>query len=124
MWVGAAGFERGCWLDRSCRDESFLVVAGNQCDGVESGDVGVDEYFVVGFNRQPQLLADWTNNEMSVANAVTLLEQKGPTALYDACYLSAEKLAQAKHQKQVLVLITDGGGDSVSKHKLKELQQL
>ncbi len=83
-----------------------------------------NEYFVIGFNRQPQLIADWTNNEMSVANAVTALKPKGQTSLYDACYLGVEKLAQAKHQKRVLFLLTDGGEDNASKHKQSELQKL
>lgn len=83
-----------------------------------------NDYFVIGFNEQPALLADWTEDGTSVFKTVISHKRKGLTALYDACFMGVEKLGQAKHQKRVLLLITDGRGDSASQHKQKNMQRL
>lgn len=86
-----------------------------------------NEYFLIGFNKRPQLMQDWTRDGASILNNLPSAkrEQKsgGTTALYDACYLGIEKVAQGKHSKRALLLITDGQ-DSESHYQYKELRRV
>ncbi|HEX7997743.1 MAG TPA: VWA domain-containing protein [Pyrinomonadaceae bacterium] len=84
---------------------------------------GSNEYFLIGFNTQPQLLVDWTRNPRTILDTLSTVRSKGNTALFDACYLSAAKTMNGQHRKRVLILITDGL-DNVSKYKFSELRKL
>ena len=82
-----------------------------------------DEYFLVGFADQPQLLVDNTRDVNAIIAGLSSLELKGHTAFYDACYVGVEKVASGTHGKRVVILISDGN-DNVSIRKPKELERL
>jgi len=68
-----------------------------------------DEAFVVNFSDEAFIDQDFTSNTSKLRDGLSHLESRGGTALYDAVTASADKLAtDAKHPKQVLILITDG----------------
>lgn len=82
-----------------------------------------DEYFLVGFNSQAKLLADFTPNPERITSAVMLAETKGQTALYDAVYIATEKIRQGRHPRKALIVISDGQ-DNNSRYTFRELRQL
>ena len=84
---------------------------------------GMDEYFLIGFNTRAQLLMDKTRDGDAVLNKFTLIETKGNTALYDACYLGLEKVARGTHPKRAILLISDGQ-DNDSRYTFKEVRRL
>lgn len=98
----------------------------------------VNEYFIGEFNNRWRELTGWTRDEAVIVGglrkAATMTKPDGAqppppkpyglTALYDACLAALEKVAQGKHPKRVLLIITDGGADNASKHKFSELKSL
>lgn len=71
-----------------------------------------DKAFVMGFDVQPDVTADWTNNLDSLETGVNRLHPGGGTALYDAVYTACrDKLLTQRGPEPVrkaMVLISDG----------------
>lgn len=82
-----------------------------------------NQYFLIGFDTQPKLLHDWTSDTESVLKQLDVVRPDRATALYDACYLALEKLPRGRHQKQAIILISDGQ-DSTSNRSFTELKRL
>ncbi|HUS12816.1 MAG TPA: VWA domain-containing protein [Pyrinomonadaceae bacterium] len=82
-----------------------------------------NDYFLLGFNIKPELLADWTLDHSAMLTSFDHLRVSGNTAFYDACYLAVDKLHGARHAKRVLVLISDGQ-DNISQYTFNELGEL
>lgn len=82
-----------------------------------------NEYFLVGFNEKPQLLADWTSDGAVILDKLVGLKPSGNTALFDACYVGLDKLQYGRHLKRVLLLITDGR-DNTSRYSFANLREL
>ena len=99
---------------RRLRDELARFVEGSN---------GENEYFLMAFNERPRLLADWSRAGQTLLDRVESIEPKGSSALYDACYLGAEKAARGKHRKRALLLISDGR-DEDSRRSSAELKKL
>jgi Ca-activated chloride channel homolog len=79
-----------------------------------------DEAFVVNFSDEAFIDQEFTSNVNKLRDGLARLESSGGTALYDAVVASADKLvADAKHPKQVLILITDGE-DNASTQNLEQ----
>ncbi|MBO0859861.1 MAG: VWA domain-containing protein [Chloracidobacterium sp.] len=81
-----------------------------------------DDFFLVGFNQRANLLAEFTDGE-SLTNKLTLVDPKGQTALYDAAYLGIEKVKQGRHNRNAMLLISDGQ-DNSSRYTYGELRKL
>jgi Ca-activated chloride channel homolog len=81
-----------------------------------------DDFFLVGFNQRANLLAEFTDGD-ALANKLTLVDPKGQTALYDAAYLGIEKVKQGRHQRNAILLISDGQ-DNSSRYTYGELRKL
>jgi VWFA-related protein len=85
-----------------------------------------NEYFLITFNERPNILLDGVSRDELTAKLskppTTLV--KGKTAIYDAVRLGIEKLTGAAHRKRVLLLITDGAGDTASQTKASRLKEL
>lgn len=86
-----------------------------------------NEYLLLSFNNETQLLMDWTTGAKGFTEALSKLPTrdkaiKGTTAFNDACLLALEKLAPRTTQKHVLLVISDGQ-DNNSKHSFKELRE-
>ena len=81
-----------------------------------------DEYFLVGFNSQPQLLLERTRNGNSVIDKLSLVDPRGSTALYDASYLALDRVMQGIYPKRALLIISDGQ-DNNSRYTFSNLQR-
>lgn len=83
-----------------------------------------DEMFVVNFNEHVSFgLPEneiFTNQITPMQLAIERSPVSGETALYDAISAGLERLRLGKHNKKVLIVISDGG-DNTSKHKLNEI---
>jgi VWFA-related protein len=92
-----------------------------------SNNSGKHEYFLIGFNRDITVLADWTADAEKFSkglNSLPTLQGKNSkfTSLYDAFLVAVEKFGTAKNEKKVLIMFTDGL-DSTSKSKRKEIRE-
>jgi Ca-activated chloride channel family protein len=86
---------------------------------VQAGNHG-DEFFLIGFNDDVELLQDYTGDIDEISDALENTVVAGGTHLYDAVYLGVEKAQAGSKSKKALVVITDGD-DTSSYYSLKEL---
>lgn len=82
-----------------------------------------NEYFLIGFSEQPQLLADWTSDATLIVEKLGGLKPWGNTALYDTCHVGIEKLQQGRHPRRALIVISDGQ-DNSSRYSFTNLREL
>jgi VWFA-related protein len=74
-----------------------------------------DEAFVVDFSWEAFIDADFTNNIDKLREGLNYVKSSGGTAVYDALVASADYLTKnAKHPKQVLLVVTDGEDNASS----------
>jgi VWFA-related protein len=74
-----------------------------------------DEEFLVDFSWEAFIDQDFTNNIDKLQQGLSFIKSSGGTAIYDALVASADYLAKnAKHPKQVLLVITDGEDNASS----------
>ena len=76
-----------------------------------------DEAFVVNFNDEYYLDTDgdFTNDQSNLNEALSRIDTRGSTALYDAVIGSLAHLKKGHKDKRVLLLITDGDDDASQK---------
>jgi Ca-activated chloride channel family protein len=76
-----------------------------------------DEGFVVNFNDEYYLDTDgdFTSDPKDLNNALSRIDTRGSTALYDAVIGSLEHLKKAHKDKRALLVITDGDDDASRK---------
>jgi len=67
-----------------------------------------DDFFLIGFNDRAKLVQDFTTSGDQVVSHLMFVQPKGSTALYDAAYIAVEKVAQGRHTKKALLIISDG----------------
>ena len=79
-----------------------------------------DEFFLIGFNDDVELLQDYTGDIDEIRDAMENTVVAGKTFLYDAIYLGVEKAQAGVKPKRAIVVITDGNDDT-SYYSLKEL---
>lgn len=82
-----------------------------------------NEYFLVGFNTHPQVLSDWSPEGAALLKSLDAVKLEGETAFHDACLLGIEKVKGGRHNKRVLLIISDGE-DTASKRKFDEVRLL
>ena len=74
-----------------------------------------DEEFLVDFSWEAFIDQDFTNDIGKLQQGLAYIKSSGGTAIYDALVASADYLAKnAKHPKQVLLLVTDGEDNASS----------
>jgi Ca-activated chloride channel family protein len=85
-----------------------------------------DQAFLMTFDNEPEVIQDYTGDLALLTDAISKQRAGGGTALDDAIYKAAEKLANPPIPKganpevrRVLVLISDGD-DNLSDHALSE----
>jgi Ca-activated chloride channel family protein len=76
-----------------------------------------DEVFVVNFNDDYylDLNEDFTNDPKELNDALSRIDTRGSTALYDAVVGSLDHLKKGHKDKRVLLVITDGDDDASRK---------
>jgi len=82
-----------------------------------------DDFFLVAFNSGAKVIRDFTTDGHGIANALTLVEPKGSTALYDAAYIGVEKVRQGRHNRKAIIIISDGQ-DNSSRYTYNELRKI
>jgi len=85
---------------------------------------GKDRAFLVGFDVEPQLVQDYTDNVEQLAGAIHGLQAGGVTSLFDAIYFSCkEKLyffpPPEPYLRRLMIVISDGE-DNHSEHTREE----
>ena len=74
-----------------------------------------DEAFLVDFSWEAFIDQDFTNDIDKLQQGLSYIKSSGGTAIYDALVASADYLSKnAKHPKQVLLVITDGEDNASS----------
>lgn len=74
-----------------------------------------DEAFVVDFSWEAYIDQDFTSDINKLRQGLEYIKSSGGTAMYDALVASADYLSKnAKHPKQVLLVITDGEDNASS----------
>ncbi len=81
-----------------------------------------DEVFVVNFNDEYylDLNEDFTNDQRELNEALSRIDARGSTALFDAVIGSLDHLRKGHKDKKVLLVITDGDDDA-SRKKLADV---
>ena len=76
-----------------------------------------DEAFVVNFNDEYYLdtEGDFTSNSKELNDALSRIDSRGSTALYDAVIGSLTHIKKGHKDKRVLLVITDGDDDASTK---------
>jgi Ca-activated chloride channel family protein len=82
-----------------------------------------DEFFVVSFSDEPELLSDFTSSVEDIQSRMVTASPKGRTALLDAIYLAVAKLRNARYDRKALLIISDGG-DNHSRYTEGEINSL
>lgn len=73
----------------------------------------MDEEFIVNFNDEAYLDADFTSDIKVLEQGLTKIDSRGGTAMRDAIRMSIDHLkAKAKRDKKVLLVITDGNDNA------------
>ena len=70
-----------------------------------------DQVMVVGFDQQPEIIADWTDDAKKIEAALPEFRKRGEPHLYDAlAAVMNDALAQfaGSNRKRVIVLVADG----------------
>ena len=80
-----------------------------------------DEFFMITFSDQPQLVSDFTPAAEDIENQLLFAQSKGRTALLDALYMGIQKMREAKYAKKALLIISDGG-DNHSRYGEREVK--
>ncbi|MGH9449526.1 MAG: VWA domain-containing protein [Terriglobia bacterium] len=83
-----------------------------------------DQAFVVGFDVEPELLQDYTDNVGKLSDAIRELRAGGGTGLFDAIYYACkQKMVYVPepqpYLRRVLIILSDGR-DNESQHSLDE----
>ena len=72
-----------------------------------------DEVFVVNFNDEAYLDADFTNDIKVMEQGLTKIDSRGGTAMRDAIRMSIDHLNEkAKRDKKVILVVTDGNDNA------------
>jgi Ca-activated chloride channel family protein len=86
-----------------------------------------DQMFIVNFNENVTLgLPDsipFTNSAHELSKAISDTPAEGMTALYDAIVRAQRLVQKSNHDKNVLIVISDGG-DNASTHTLAEVLKI
>jgi Ca-activated chloride channel family protein len=82
-----------------------------------------DEFFMVTFSDEPEMVADFTNSVEDIQGKLIYTTPQKRTALLDAIYMGVTKMRQAKYPKKALLIISDGG-DNHSRYTENEIKAL
>ena len=84
-----------------------------------------DETFVVNFNDESYLDADFTSDIKVLEQGLARIDARGGTAMRYAIRMSIEHLkAKSKRNKKVILVVTDGNDNASNEYSLNELVRL
>ncbi len=82
-----------------------------------------DEFFLINFDNRPELQSPFTPNIALLQERTAALKPRGRTSLLDAIYAGVQMMKQARHERHILLVISDGG-DNHSRHHLAQVRNL
>ncbi len=82
-----------------------------------------DEEFLVTFSDTPELVSGFVSNPAVIHAELLAAYPRGHTALFDAMVLATREMHTARHQRKILLLISDGG-DNHSRFSESEFRHL
>ena len=82
-----------------------------------------DEILLYRFSYTPVRLQRWTTDRELLSRALRDIRPGGGTAMYDAVAESVPQIAEGRHAKKALLIISDGN-DNNSETRLRDLQEL
>jgi Ca-activated chloride channel family protein len=81
-----------------------------------------DEFSLVAFSDQAQVIQKFTTEGDEIQNRMLFLQPRGRTALLDAVVLSLNEMKNAKHARKALLIVSDGG-DNSSRYSIREVKE-
>ena len=81
-----------------------------------------DEAFLVVFNHDPMLAAEWTEGPARLGGQLSEMRPYGATAIYDAMAMALPMFRTRTHQRAAIVLISDGS-DTASDTALADVRR-
>ena len=81
-----------------------------------------NEYFVAAFQAKPSMVHTWTNDSQAIRSKLQQLEFNGVSALFDGLYSSVQYAKTGRHQKKVVIVLSDGM-DNNSTRTFKEIRE-
>jgi Ca-activated chloride channel homolog len=82
-----------------------------------------DEFFMITFSDEPEVIADFTNSVDEIQNKLIYAVPRKRTALLDAIYMGLSKMREARYPKKALLIISDGG-DNHSRYTENEIKAM
>ena len=82
-----------------------------------------DEFFLINFDNHAELTGGFTSDIGQVQQRMMSLKPTGRTSLLDAIYLGVAQMRSARHERHILLVLSDGG-DNHSRHHLPEIRKL
>jgi Ca-activated chloride channel homolog len=80
-----------------------------------------NEYFLIGFNDNPRLVKDFTTSIEDIRSSLATVLPEHRTAFYDAIDLGLAKMKEARYERHVLLVISDGV-DNRSRHSYSQVR--
>lgn len=115
-----------CWgivLDRSGSMAGMIEEVYNAAlHSIEAGTVE-DESFIVTFDESIDIVQDFTSDRRELLRQARNIFPGGSTALYDAIALALNHIQRGRHQKKVLLVVTDGQ-DNASRFTFRQLLEM
>jgi Mg-chelatase subunit ChlD len=82
-----------------------------------------DEFSLTTFANQPTVVQDITSNANDIRSQLPFTSPKGSTSLIDAIVLFISQMRKARHQRKVMVIISDVG-DNRTHYSEKDVKSL
>jgi VWFA-related protein len=82
-----------------------------------------DEVFLYRFDNHPTLVEGWTRDKRRLSYALSRMQPRGGTALYDAV-ADAIPLSQSGHNRKKAIVIISDGNDTSSRTDVQSLKRL
>lgn len=113
----------GLVLDRSASMKKMMEEVYQAALHVLEEGTDDDEAFIATFNNGVTEMVEFTSDRNKLRNSLIGLRATGNTALYDAVAFALKQMRRARHQKRVLVVVTDGE-DNSSRTRFGDLIEL
>ena len=81
-----------------------------------------DEFSLLAFNHQQQLLTPWTDDRALVLGLLAPVRPWGSTAIYDAI-MAAIPMADTRHRQRAALLVVSDGADTASDTGLRDVRR-